>query len=133
MPDKVVDASALAVIAFAEAGADAVIDQIDGHRLHAPTLVVFDTFFEKEIGTAEIDGDTDDVFYDVKRNRVYVSCGVGFLDVIDAGQLKMLEKIPTATGARTSLFVPEYDRLCVAVPHRGNQPAEVRVYEVDHP
>jgi predicted nucleic acid-binding protein len=42
MPDKVVDASALAAIAFAEAGADAVIDEIDGHRLHAPTLVVFE-------------------------------------------------------------------------------------------
>jgi predicted nucleic acid-binding protein len=42
MPDKVVDASALAAIAFAEAGADAVIDEIEGHRLHAPTLVVFE-------------------------------------------------------------------------------------------
>jgi len=42
MADKVVDASALAAIAFAEPGADAVIDDIDGHRLHAPTLVVFE-------------------------------------------------------------------------------------------
>jgi predicted nucleic acid-binding protein len=42
MPDKVVDASALAAIAFAEPGADAVIDAIDGYRLHAPTLVVFE-------------------------------------------------------------------------------------------
>ena len=29
-------------MAFAEPGADAVIDAIDGHRLHAPTLVVFE-------------------------------------------------------------------------------------------
>jgi predicted nucleic acid-binding protein len=42
MPDKVVDASALAAIAFAEAGADAVLDEIDGCRLHAPSLVVFE-------------------------------------------------------------------------------------------
>ena len=42
MADKVVDASALAALAFAEPAADAVIDQIDGHRLHAPTLVVFE-------------------------------------------------------------------------------------------
>ena len=42
MPDKVIDASALAAIAFAEPGADAVLDAIDGHRLHAPTLVVFE-------------------------------------------------------------------------------------------
>jgi predicted nucleic acid-binding protein len=42
MPDKVVDASALAALAFAEPGADAVLDEIDGHRLHAPSLVVFE-------------------------------------------------------------------------------------------
>src|SRR5471032_613129 len=42
MPDKVIDASALAALAFAEPEADAVIDQIDGHRLHAPTLLVFE-------------------------------------------------------------------------------------------
>ena len=42
MADKVVDASALAVLAFAEPSADAVIDAIDGHRLHAPTLIVFE-------------------------------------------------------------------------------------------
>jgi predicted nucleic acid-binding protein len=42
MGDKVIDASALAAIAFAEPGADAVIDEIDGSRLHAPTLLVFE-------------------------------------------------------------------------------------------
>ena len=42
MADKVIDASALAAIAFAEPGAEAVIDEIDGHRLHAPTLIVFE-------------------------------------------------------------------------------------------
>jgi predicted nucleic acid-binding protein len=42
MPDKVIDASALAALAFAEPAADAVIDEIDGHRLHAPTLLVFE-------------------------------------------------------------------------------------------
>jgi len=42
MPDKVIDASALAAIAFAEPSAEAVIDAIDGHRLHAPTLIAFE-------------------------------------------------------------------------------------------
>ena len=42
MADKVIDASALAALAFAEPSADAVIDAIDGHRLHAPTLIVFE-------------------------------------------------------------------------------------------
>jgi hypothetical protein len=42
--------------------------------------------------------------------------------------------IPTTSsmtpGARTSLFVPYQDRLYLAVPHRGAQKAEIRVYEV---
>jgi Predicted nucleic acid-binding protein, contains PIN domain len=42
MLDKVIDASAIAAIAFAEPAADAVIDQIDGCRLHAPTLLPFE-------------------------------------------------------------------------------------------
>jgi predicted nucleic acid-binding protein len=42
MADKIVDASALAALAFAEADAAEVIDEIDGHRLHAPALVIFE-------------------------------------------------------------------------------------------
>ena len=42
MADKIVDASALAALAFAEADAAEVIEKIDGHRLHAPTLVTFE-------------------------------------------------------------------------------------------
>jgi hypothetical protein len=45
-----------------------------------------------------------------------VSCGSGAIDVFDAGSLeiKHLARIATASGARTSLFVPEIDRLFVA-------------------
>jgi hypothetical protein len=61
-------------------------------------------------------GDADDVFFDAKRARIYVSCGSGAIDVFDAGsqELKHLARIATASGARTSLFVPEIDRLFVA-------------------
>jgi hypothetical protein len=38
--------------------------------------------------------------------------------------------VATAAGARTSLLVPALGRLYVAVPHRGEQRAEVRVFEV---
>jgi len=37
--------------------------------------------------------------------------------------------IATAAGARTSLFVPEQSRLYLAVPHRGSQKAEIRIFE----
>jgi hypothetical protein len=61
-------------------------------------------------------GDADDVFFDSKRRRLYVSCGEGSVDVLqqDANGYRSMGKIETASGARTSLFVPELDRLFVA-------------------
>ena len=61
-------------------------------------------------------GDADDVFFDAKRRRIYVSCGEGFVDVLegDPAGYHSLARIPTHSGARTSLFVPELDRLFVA-------------------
>jgi hypothetical protein len=56
------------------------------------------------------------VFFDARRARIYVSCGEGSVDVTqqDAGVYRSLGRIKTASGARTSLFVPELDRLFVA-------------------
>ncbi len=78
-----------------------------------------------------ISGDTDDIFVDRKRGRVYASCGAGFLETYDMVTDKTpyhQSRIATHPGARTSLFVPELDRLYLAVPHRGNAHAEIRVY-----
>jgi DNA-binding beta-propeller fold protein YncE len=94
-----------------------------------PTMVVLDLNSGKEVATVAIDGDADDVFLDARRRRIYISCGAGFLDVIDSTDFKLLEKVPTASGARTSLFVPELDRFYLAVPHRGKQQAEIRTYQ----
>lgn len=99
----------------------------------SPRLLVLDTMSGKTVASALIDGDTDDLFYDSALRRIYVSCGVGLIDVIqqtDADHYQMTAKIPTAAGARTSLFVPALNRFYLAVPHRGPQPAEIRVYEV---
>lgn len=75
-------------------------------------------------------GDADDVFVDAKRHRAYVSCGEGAVDVFEAGEAgyRHLARAPTAAGARTSLFVPEFDRLYVAVRARGSQPAAIWVF-----
>jgi hypothetical protein len=39
--------------------------------------------------------------------------------------------MPTAPGARTSLFVPQLDRFYLAVPRRGDRAAEMRIYAVN--
>jgi hypothetical protein len=95
-------------------------------------LTVFDTESGKVMTSLNSPGDADDIFYDGTRQRIYISGGDGFISIIqqqDADHYKTLTKIPTVLGARTSFFVPELGRLYVAVPHRGTQRAEVRVYE----
>jgi DNA-binding beta-propeller fold protein YncE len=98
-------------------------------------VLVYDTTTGKESGSFDIVGDTDDLFYDAARKRVYVSGGEGFIDVFRiedsnrATGITRIARIATAAGARTSLFVPDQNRLYLAVPHRGSQKAEIRIYE----
>ncbi len=95
-------------------------------------LVVFDTTTAKPVTDIAISGDTDDLFYDAGRKRIYLSCGEGFLDVVaqrDADHYERTERIPTAPGARTSFYSPALDRLWLAVPQRGKQPAKIRTYQ----
>jgi DNA-binding beta-propeller fold protein YncE len=75
-------------------------------------------------------GDVDDLFLDPKRDRVYVSCGEGFVDVFaaDGNSHRQVAHIATAPGARTSLFVPELDRLLLAVPANGEAAAAIWIF-----
>ncbi len=79
-------------------------------------LVLLDTANGAVKASIETCGDADDVFFDAKRRRIYVSCGEGLVDVLqgDTAGYHLLAHIPTHSGARTSLFVPELDRLFVA-------------------
>lgn len=85
------------------------------------------------VASIEIVGDTDDLFYDAARRRLYVIGGDGFVDVLtrDRDRLQRLERVATRAGARTGLWVPSQSRLYVAVPARGGGSAEVRVFEAD--
>jgi hypothetical protein len=72
------------------------------------------------------------VFYDRARKRLYVTGGEGFISVFEQrgpDHYQAGPKILSAAGARTSLFVPHLNRLYLAVPHRGSQRAEIRIYE----
>ena len=94
-------------------------------------LGVFSMTGGKLIATAETCGDADDLFIDAKRGRVYVSCGSGFVDVLEAKgtTYRRTARIPTMSGARTSLFVPELDRLLVAVRAGTAEPAAIWVFQ----
>ena len=79
-------------------------------------LVLLDARTGRVAASLSTCGDADDVFFDAKRHRLYVSCGDGAVDVVQesAGSYRALTRIKTSSGARTSLFVPEMDRLFVA-------------------
>lgn len=108
-----------------------------GHRLFVgcrqpAQVLIFDTTTGQMVNTRNIGGDTDDLFWNAKQARLYVSCGAGEVNVFQPEAIRwtLRATIPTATGARTSYFVPELQRLYVAVPRRGAQGAEIRAYAV---
>jgi len=94
-------------------------------------LLIFDTQNGKKIAKLDLHGDCDDLFYDAARRRLYASCGEGFIDIFEttAGQPKQVESIKTEARARTCFFTGNI--LYLAVPRRGNQPAEIRCYRLD--
>lgn len=107
----------------------------EAHRLfvvfRSPArLVVMSAADGSVVGSFDTCGDADDVFVDTKRHRIYLTCGAGLIDVFEqrAGSYQRLGQVPTVSGARTSLFVPETDRLFVAVRAAGNEPAEIWVF-----
>jgi hypothetical protein len=108
------------------------------HRLFVgvrtpPLLLVLDTESGKEMARVQSVGDADDLFYDAPHRRLYIAGGAGALSIVaqeDADHYTPVATLPTAAGARTALWVPELGRLYLAVPHRGAQGAEIRVYAV---
>lgn len=93
-----------------------------------PSLKVIDTDSGKPVAHLGTDGDPDDIFFDSSRRRIYVSCGAGFIDVfqeLDPDHYREISRVATAAGGRTSLWVPEIDRLFVAVPRGAGQDARV--------
>jgi DNA-binding beta-propeller fold protein YncE len=71
----------------------------------------------RTLGGIDVCSDSDDLFVDAKRHRVYVICGQGVVDSLDASNGKLVQggRFVTSEGSRTGLFVPELDRLLVAI------------------
>jgi WD40 repeat protein len=108
------------------------------HRLFVgtrepPKLIVFDTNSGIVVSVLDIANDADDIFYDATKKRIYISCGEGFINIFqqqDANHYTAIANVPTAQGARTSLFVPELHHFYLAVPRIANQESKILVYEV---
>lgn len=92
-------------------------------------LQAFDMHTGRAVAESEVSTDADDVFVDATRRRLYVICGEGYVDALDAAGdgYKRLSRLKTSAGSRTGLFVPELDRLVVAIRAARDEPAAVWV------
>jgi DNA-binding beta-propeller fold protein YncE len=124
-------------LTLAEANYPLALDA-KGGRLFAgcrkkPMVVMLDAKTGKEVANVEIPGDIDDLFYDAKRDRLYASCGVGTLAVLQkkgGDRYEVVERIATGKLARTCLFDQESGRLYVPVPRQeGKDGPELQVYQ----
>lgn len=112
----------------------------DAHRLIAVAfrspahLALLDGASGRVLSDVNACGDADDVYFDLKRDRIYESCGAGAIAVfhVSDGRLQPLAQIPTQAGARTSLFVPDLDRLFLAA-RAGwfGSPASIQIFRPD--
>jgi YVTN family beta-propeller protein len=96
-------------------------------------LVILDTNSGTALDKLPAIGDSDDVFYDGARKRIYVTGGEGGISVYEqqsADHYRQIAKLPTVKGARTSFFSSHLSKLCVAVRAQGSEPAAIRVYSV---
>ena len=95
-------------------------------------LLVLDPKDGRTFEALDLSKDADDLFLDEASGRLFVSCGEGFVDVFQRGETgaySRAERIATAAGARTCLYVPADEKLYLAVPARREQQAEIRVYD----
>jgi len=107
------------------------------HRLFVgarkpPVVLIYDTASGAVVGKLPIGEDTDDLFFDSQRQRLYVICGEGRVDVFQqeaAGRYMPIASIKTAPRARTGLWVSEQSRLYVAAPEVAGTAARVLVFQ----
>ena len=89
--------------------------------------------FEAQTGLrlrgADVCADADDVFVDAGRHRVCVICGEGVVETYDQSSdgITRSGRFETSAGSRTGLYIPELDRLLVAVRASGKQSAAIWV------
>jgi len=106
---------------------------IVGYRLPAK-LIIYDAESGKEIFSAPMVGDADDLYWDKSNKQIYISGGSGevniFKQTADA-KYEKITNIKTRDGARTSLLVPELGLFLIAARAEGDEKAALLIYKID--
>lgn len=109
-----------------------------GHRLFVGTrqpaaLQVFDVASGHRATSVPLCGDADDLFWDAGREQLFAVCGSGEVWVLrfaPEGGLRAVQRVVSAAGARTGLFVAAWGVLLVAAPAAGTAPARLLVFSI---
>jgi DNA-binding beta-propeller fold protein YncE len=96
---------------------------------HPARLQAFEMRTGRALSGTAVCSDSDDVFVDSNRHRVYVICGQGYVDVLDASgdAFNSVGRFTTSGGSRTGLYVPDLERLIVAIRAARGEPAALWV------
>jgi DNA-binding beta-propeller fold protein YncE len=97
-----------------------------------PSFEVLDSDSGKIVATLPTAEQTDDMAFDAASKRIYAVCSdftVVYLQR-DADHYEELARIPTGFRAKTAILVPQQKRYYVAAPRHENDPAGVKVFEV---
>jgi DNA-binding beta-propeller fold protein YncE len=95
-------------------------------------FLAYDISSGKVVASMPTVGGADDMAYDSQRRQIYVSGGDGYVAIIqvnDADHYREIGRLSTGPGAKTSLFVPEFSSIYVAVPAQANRPAVLKVFQ----
>ena len=119
--------------------ANALVLDEPNHRLFIatrkpPAFFVFNTDTGKLVTTLPCAAQNDDMWLDVARKRIYVT-GTETTTVFeqkDADHYSHVADVPTGFRARTSILVPELNRLYIAVSGKGKPDAKLalQIYEL---
>ena len=120
-------------------GADSLVLDEPNHRLFIATrkpaeFIAYDTDTGKVVTTLPTAEMNDDMWFDVARKRFYVTGteNTAVMEQRDADHYTRLTDVPTGYRAKTSIYVPELDRLYIAVSGKGkpNPKMALQVYDV---
>jgi len=103
-----------------------------GYRRPA-TLIVYDAVTGKEINNQPMAGDADDLYFDQKTSTVFVSGGDGSIFLFrkdDKNIFKQILRLPTRSGARTSLLVPQLNLFALAARADSGNPAALLIFKI---
>jgi DNA-binding beta-propeller fold protein YncE len=98
-----------------------------------PKLVILSSTDGKMAASFPISGLNDDMWFDTARKRIYAT-GTETTTVFeqqDADHYQHLADVPTGFRAKTSIFVPQLDRLYVAVSGKGKANAKLALQIFD--